>query len=104
MPSRRENAGSRPPAPGEDPDRKLEIARRLRSVGLKATPQRILILQELPIAHRNRETPFGVQVDCSLTEVHSRPTYGHFLPHIPTKMHVIGNTNDCQGRQQLMCA
>lgn len=32
---------------GEDAIRKSEIAERLRSIGLKATPQRILIFQEL---------------------------------------------------------
>jgi Fur family peroxide stress response transcriptional regulator len=35
------------PTPSEDLVRKSEIAERLRSAGLKATPQRILIFQEL---------------------------------------------------------
>ncbi len=35
------------PAPAEDMVRKSEIADRLRATGLKATPQRILIFQEL---------------------------------------------------------
>jgi Fur family peroxide stress response transcriptional regulator len=35
------------PSPAEDLVRKSEIADRLRSIGLKATPQRILIYQEL---------------------------------------------------------
>ena len=35
------------PGSAEDVDRKSEIADRLRSIGLKATPQRILIFQEL---------------------------------------------------------
>ena len=35
------------PEPAEDVVRKSEIADRLRSIGLKATPQRILIFQEL---------------------------------------------------------
>jgi len=35
------------PSPAEDVVRKSQIADRLRSIGLKATPQRILIFQEL---------------------------------------------------------
>ena len=35
------------PAPAEDLLMKSEIAERLRSIGLKATPQRILIFQEI---------------------------------------------------------
>lgn len=55
------------PAPAEDVVRKSEIADRLRSIGLKATPQRILIFQELM---SRKDHPTAEAIYSAVKQVH----------------------------------
>ncbi len=55
------------PVPSEDLVRKSEIAGRLRSAGLKATPQRIVIFQVLL---SRRDHPTAEQIYAAVKQVH----------------------------------
>ncbi len=77
------------PSPSEDTARKSEIADRLRSIGLKATPQRIMICQEL---FSRKDHPTAEAIYSAVKQVHpalSFNTVYHTLQAL-TEKEIIG--------------
>jgi Fur family peroxide stress response transcriptional regulator len=77
------------PSPSEDTVRKAEIADRLRSIGLKATPQRVMICQEL---FSRNDHPTAEAIYSAVKQVHptlSFNTVYHTLQAL-TEREIIG--------------